>query len=205
MLLLPILSSHMNIAFWSKAIIPDSSSNQPENNFWFDDDFLELKLNFPDLHIEPVYSYPEKIFHQVFIEGGGNLAEVGNPRLPFKTMQVLLPYGKDLKDIKVISGKEVELKGKYEIEPAQEQVPIGLDKTPELKLNEEVYNSELNFPKKIYNIEGIHEFRGYRILIVNLFPLSYIPKLRKISHIEDMVINIELVNSKDVNKYYRDS
>ncbi len=205
MLFLPMLSSQINFTLWHNSKILDQDFDQLENNLWLDDDFMGLKFSFPNLYIEPVYSYPGKVFHQISLEGGGNLAEVGNPRLPFKTIQILLPYGKDLKDIKVISGKEVELEGKYEIEPAQEQVPIGLDKTPELNLNEEVYNSELNFPKKIYNIEGIHEFRGYRILIVNLFPISYIPKLGKITHIKDMVINIELVNSKDVNKYYRDS
>jgi len=53
-----------------------------------------------------------------------NNGDVGKPVLPIKPIEILLPYGKALDDIEVITSNKTTLGDGYNIEPAQEPIPL---------------------------------------------------------------------------------
>ncbi len=131
----------------------------------------------------------EEIYDSVTIPGLNNRIVPGEPVLPLRTARILIPYGEDVQEVKVVAGNERYL-GSVSIRPGQNSVPIGFTKnctgcnpqdnwtyTPELSLlNEEIYESESPYPETAYSVLGVQKKHGYNILYVNLYPIKYIPK-----------------------------
>ncbi|MCD6222298.1 MAG: hypothetical protein J7K12_01255, partial [Thermoplasmata archaeon] len=106
-----------------------------------------------------------------------NLHCVGNPGepyLPSKAIRVLLPYGKKV-DIIIWNGKEISIGSGYKIVPAGKEIPMGVKEYSPPKPNEEIYSSYDPFPANVYKNLGVQFFRGYAILVIDVFPLRYIP------------------------------
>jgi chemotaxis signal transduction protein len=175
-----------------------------ENVFGNNDDLIELKVTISDILIEDKKSPTGECFQRLSIDGGGNLDQTGSPSLPFKIVKMLLPYGKDMADIEIITGETHILEGSYKIEPAQEQVHISSNEVTEFKLDNSIYNSISPFPNKQYSIVGVYELRGYRILVLNLYPVSYIPKTGKVSYFKDIMVRVSLTNRPNTNSLFRD-
>ena len=125
----------------------------------------------------------------VTIPGLRNAGSPGYPVLPFKTARILIPYGEELESIEVILGNEVPLGEDFFIEPGQAPVPLSfngtINRTPP---NETVYNSTEEFPCRINSSLSKQEMRGYKILLLNLYPVQYIPKPGEISYYENMTV-----------------
>jgi len=131
----------------------------------------------------------EEIYDSVTIPGLNNRIVPGEPVLPLRTARILIPYGEEVQEVKVVSGNERYL-GSVSIRPGQNSVPIGFTEnctgcnpednwtyTPELSLlNEEIYESESPYPEVAYSVLGVQKKHGYEILYVNLYPIKYIPK-----------------------------
>ncbi|MBU3901780.1 MAG: hypothetical protein KKE04_00225, partial [Candidatus Thermoplasmatota archaeon] len=145
-------------------------------------------------------------YDTVVIPGLHSHAMPGEPELPFKTVKILLPQGKDVLSVNVKTDKKIMLNGSFNIEPGQKPVPLTygyeVDKHPSQKSgplpynavlknqqdrnqkNQTIYSSSKPFPGKLYDSLGVQIFRGYRILIVNLYPVQYIPKTGEIYYFE---------------------
>jgi hypothetical protein len=130
-----------------------------------------------------------EIYDSVTIPGLNNRIVPGEPILPLRTARILIPYGEEVQEVKVVAGNEKYL-GTVSIRPGQNSVPIGFTEnctgcnpednwtmTPELSLlNEEIYESESPYPEVAYSVLGVFKKHGYNILYVNLYPIKYIPK-----------------------------
>ncbi len=130
-----------------------------------------------------------KIYDSVTVPGLNNRIVPGEPVLPLRTARILIPYGEEVQEVKVVAGNEKYL-GSVSIRPGQNSVPIGFTKnctgcnpednwttTPELTLlNKEIYGSESPYPEVPYSVLGVQEKHGYKILYINLYPIKYIPK-----------------------------
>ncbi len=129
-----------------------------------------------------------EIYDSLTIGGLHNRIAAGEPLLPFRTARILIPYGEEVSEVKVIPGNEKYL-GRVSIRPGQSSVPIGFTRNcttchpednwtnaPELALrNEEVYGSDSPYPAEPYSILGVQKKHGYDILYINLYPIRYIP------------------------------
>jgi len=143
----------------------------------------------------------------------------GEPELPFKTVKILLPQGKDVLSVNVKTDKKIMLNGSFNIEPGQKPVPLTygyetdkhpLEESPEIlpyntllknqqdrnQKNQTIYSSSKPFPGKLYDSIGVQVFRGYRILTLNLYPVQYIPKTGEIYYFKEMDITIETRNAE---------
>ncbi|TKJ27479.1 MAG: hypothetical protein CEE42_02145 [Promethearchaeota archaeon Loki_b31] len=183
--------------------IGTSSLFLDENIFGNNDDLIELKVTISEILIEDKESPTGEIFQRLSIEGSGNFGQTGSPSLPFKVVKILLPYGKDMADVEIITGETQILEGSYKIEPVQEQTPISSNEVTEFKLDNSVYNSINPFPDKQYSIVGVYELRGYRILVLNLYPVSYVPKTGKVSYFRDITVLVRLTNHPNANLLFR--
>jgi len=142
--------------------------------------FLEYDLEKPIVKDGP--QILDISYKKISIPGLPNRNIPGEPVVPFKTVNVLIPYGEEVQEIKVIPEDE-EYLGKILIEPGQEQVPIsnmslpittGEKKEP-TRPNEAIYASSEPFPKSVYLESGVQSKQGYKIIPIILYPIKYIP------------------------------
>lgn len=152
----------------------------------------------PVTKLEYVFSEPklERIneYYSIYMPDTGKLHDdIGLPLLPVKTAKILIPQGHDVKTINIVPGKKITLDGEFMLEYAKPQIPIGSDETVEAQQNEEVYSSRNSFPGKLHSIVSTQFLSGYKILVLNLFPVEYIPASGKVSYYERMkviVVNV---------------
>lgn len=170
---------------------------------WYDDEVMNLSFEIPPLDIQTTKDFSGKSYHSVSFEDSANLAEVGNPKIPFKTVKILLPSGSEYTNVKVSRGPMIDIEGIYNIEPAQAQVKIGSWEIPKYQIDEQVYNSETEFPFDMYTFEGVHTYRGYDILVLNLYPVSYIPLTGELLYTQEMNVKVFLNEAIQNNIGYR--
>lgn len=110
----------------------------------------------------------------------------GEPILSFKVVRVLIPYNETVENIDVIPGKKITLEGNFFIEPGQKPEPISLSTGIKTPPNQTIYDSLLPLPEKIFSIQSTQYIRGYKILVINLYPVQYVPKKGEISYFENI-------------------
>ncbi|RJS70709.1 hypothetical protein CW714_06900, partial [Methanophagales archaeon] len=128
-------------------------------------------------------------FKRIRIPGLNTYAPPGAPVMPFKTAKILIPYGEEVDNIQVIP-EEKRYLGKFLIEPGQKPIPIGKEGeiTP---LNETIYNSMAPYPSSIYSKVGVQWKKGYQILVLNLYPVEYIPKSGDVSYFRNITVAVK--------------
>lgn len=126
----------------------------------------------------------------------------GKPIVPFKTVQVAIPYGHEVSSVLVTPGPKHYL-GRFDIQPGQEPVPLGepSDPTPP---DARVYDSTDPYPQNTSLQIGTQWKRGIQILILNLFPLQYTPASREVFWYESFQVRVETSPSLEAeNALYR--
>lgn len=166
-------------------------------------DSLQIAYQFKQPIISQVEVF-KRPFKKVIIQATRQLEREGEPVLPIKFAAILLPYGKEAGKVTVIPGKKVAIEGSYTIEPGQRPVPLDREFKPEyVPPRPETYNSLKPFPEgHIFKAQTVVK-RGYRILIVSLSPVSYIPKTGKIAYYRDLTVKVETVPEKKPPRTYR--
>jgi hypothetical protein len=147
--------------------------------------------------------FEEDQYTQVVIEGLPSFALPGEPTLPVKTMYVLIPFNHEVSGIQVRPVSECLIQGDHLIKPGQEQVPLmpkdsdwsamGYEHSPfvDTPPTEEIYDSPLPFPNELYESIGMQYKRGYGILILNVFPVSYSPASFELKYYPQLEVEIE--------------
>jgi len=146
----------------------------------------------------------EEQYNTVAIPGLSNSNFPGEPSVPFKTASILIPYGYEIDEIKVVTGKE-EYLGKAYIQPGQEDVPLDQIKrsfadeelTPP---DERIYASEEPYPREVYSVAGIQSKKGYKILYLNLYPVRYIPKTNDVYYFDKFNVEVKTVSQKKLDR-----
>lgn len=154
----------------------------------------------PVTKLEYVFSEPklERINQYYSIEMPNTVKlydDIGMPLLPVKTAKILIPQGHDVKTINIVPGKRITLEGKFMIEYAKPQIPLGSEETVETQPNNQVYSSSSPFPGELYSVVSTQSLSGYKILVLNLFPVEYIPASGKVSYYERMKVMVVNVPS----------
>ena len=123
--------------------------------------------------------------------------EPSAPMLPVKSFSLAIPAGAEIKDIKATYSQKKDLRGEFDIFPAQEPTPIS--KSSQAKFtpkNSSIYSSTKQFPGKLFEYAGEGNLRGQRILSVNVYPLQYNPAEKKLTFYEDLEIEVKYTYDK---------
>jgi hypothetical protein len=146
-------------------------------------------------------------YDQIEIPGLPNFAAPGQPLLPVKTVKYLIPYGKKVSNISVGFTSKKYLSGRYLVAPAQAPIPVSYSgPVKPTEPDPETYAQNTPYPKNIYEIVSTQQMRGYKILIINLYPVEYIPATGRLAYYENLNLNISLENAPAAlgsNKLYR--
>lgn len=129
----------------------------------------------------------------------------GSPILPYKNAQILLPQGETLRDVEVITGNEIVLEGEYLIKPGEKPQKIGEEEElpTSLEFDQTIYSSNENYPKVLSSDPVIQGFRGFQIMILNLYPMQYIPTQKKVLYYESIEVIVTTVYSGTISGLYR--
>lgn len=165
---------------------------------------IQRKYNFA---VEPnasEVSVFKNSFKRIKMPGLTNYWKEGAPRLPVEAARILLPSGREVGEVTVIPGKKVALEGNFSVEPGQRPVPLDQEfKAEYIPPKPEIYNSIKPFPEgHMFKVQTVVK-RGYRILIVSLSPVTYIPKTGKIAYYRELTVNVETVPEKKPPRTYR--
>ncbi|MGB3944708.1 MAG: C25 family cysteine peptidase, partial [Methanothrix sp.] len=172
-----------SLAFASSASVDPGSTGMITLQYHLDDPNVDMgreTLSRPD--------GSEMVYDRVTIPGLNDRIVPGEPVIPFKTTRILIPYGEEVQEIKVVAGNEKSL-GRVSIMPGQNSVPIGFTgnctecrpqdnwtSPDDAFLDESIYGSEEPYPEVAYSVLGVQKKHGYSILSINLYPIKYIPK-----------------------------
>ena len=125
----------------------------------------------------------------------------GKPSLPIKSINILLPPGGKVEEI-YCYGNANEINGSFLIRPGGKVAIWGSEVDNEVYMDSSIYNSTKAYPEEIYRVTGIHKFRGFTILTLELYPVQYIPKERKLYWYDNISILIK-ARKGNVDELYR--
>ncbi|KAA0002539.1 MAG: hypothetical protein FE048_03565, partial [Thermoplasmata archaeon] len=163
---------------------------------------IEILLSFPEPVIENK-TILGKSYHIITMGNLSIVATKGEPRLPVKFVNILLPPDTKIEEIKVTASKKIFLGKGYHVEP--QAIPFSFSShipSQPLYQDDAIYNSSEPFPGEIYRVEGVHYFRGYPILLLALYPLQYIPKEGELFYHEKMSIVVK-IKEGEINEMFR--
>lgn len=105
-----------------------------------------------------------------------NIAEAGAPLLPVRSLQILLPPGAGLAHLDIAVRMEGLHSIPLKIAPAPPQLPLGIDAPiPKTRPDPAIYSSDAVYPEHPYRIAGLALSHGYKILLLEIYPIRWNP------------------------------
>jgi len=132
-------------------------------------------------------------YHSLAMPQAPNGGGIGQPALPARGAYILLPQGAEIADIQVVHDTKIQVAGSWRVEPIQKPVPLSLaaTTTDEFVRDDELYMSSLPFPQARYKNVGTFDLRGFRVLVVKLFPVEYIPSTGALSYYPNLTVTVQ--------------
>ncbi|CAD6491521.1 MAG: Peptidase family C25 [Candidatus Argoarchaeum ethanivorans] len=175
-----------------------STGNEIDNTCIFSED--------KDLFVTVVFNEPEitsatrdtESYDLITVKDCGLTTKISEPALPVKTVFVLLPQNKQVTDVKFSVQESKILSDSYTIYPAQP--PACRYIVPEfVKPDPDVYASEAPLLAKIVELQGMEEFRGYKIALIKVHPIQYVPSTGEVTFCKR--IQLELSHADSAPSY----
>lgn len=127
----------------------------------------------------------------------------GEPVLPIKTLELLIPQGKNVKSISIYPSGRQLLAGKFNVEYGKTSVPVGSKPTTVDKPDPQIYASSNPFPGTVFTQVAEQHLRGYRILLITLHPIQYVPKIGQLSYFKSMTVTANLEETSEASPLLR--
>jgi len=133
-------------------------------------------------------------YERINLENLENTNNINEPCLPVKPLKILLPYGKEVDTIEVITSGKTSIGNYHNIELGRMLHPNNEKQV----LFKDVIKKEINsfHSEKIFEKIGTYNFRGSTVLFLNLHPVQYNIETGEITYFKN--INLK-VNTKDSN------
>ena len=145
------------------------------------------------------------MYERVTIPGCTNGGLAGQPALPARGANILLPYGADVAGIEIVTGERVSLGGGHNVLPVAR--PARLMDGPEAAQpptpDVAIYASAEAFPGAQFEEIGVQGFRGYAILVLELQPVQYVPATGELYYYPTLTVNVSTVESARANTLFR--
>ncbi|MBN2269586.1 MAG: hypothetical protein JXN61_03175 [Sedimentisphaerales bacterium] len=154
---------------------------------------LEYKFN------EPVVSKRDG-YDWIGIKGLEQYLRTGAPVVPVHPVKILIPYGKEVTACWASPIDERELPGRYVLAPAQKPYRLSYPGVVEAtEPDQAVYGQSAPWPGTYHEEVTVQSKRGYQLLILNLFPLQYVPATGEISYAAKLRLKIDLADAPKAN------
>jgi parallel beta-helix repeat protein len=158
---------------------------------------LELQFNFPHPSLKE-----DSGFQSVEIPELPQYGNPGEPVLPFKMVNVLIPQGKKMQRVEVSTNSRKMLEGKYSLAFGKTPLPASSNFTANDKPDERIYNSANPFPNALASQMPEQYMNGFRILPLRLYPVQYVPKTGEIYYFENIKVTIFLETTAENSRFF---
>jgi hypothetical protein len=132
-----------------------------------------------------------------------NYGAPGEPVLPYKTARILIPQGKELDNIQVIAGNRIKLEGKFNVEYGTTPIPVSSNIVVADKPNPSIYSSSTPFPGTLYSQVAEQYLRGYKIALLTLNPVQYIPKTGELVYYKTITVTLSFKETGEISSMFR--
>ena len=131
-------------------------------------------------------------YDEIFMTGAPNSGQIGHPALPASGARILIPYGLDVESVEIIPGEKIVIGSGYDIVPVGKPIPLSADPSSiqPLAKDEAVYSLTHPIPVERHENVGTQGFRGYRILVLKLQPVDYIPSSGTLAYYPNLSVNV---------------
>jgi len=160
----------------------------------------DINLVFDFSFETPVVEKIEKngeIFDRIVIDDLPVSRDYNKPCLPVKPLKILLPFGRDLKDVHVFAYDKTSLGVGFNIEVGGRLIP--LVNTIQDKVSKDVVSSVdlSSYSSSLYRNLGVYFSHGFPILHINLFPVQYVGRAGELVFYRNIRVVVETVESQD--------
>lgn len=126
---------------------------------------------------------------------------VGGPALPTRRARVLLPYGYRVSSIAVDRSQRHFVADGLRLTPIEQPFPMSTppDKIPPLYVNEDIYATDQSLPTQTGRLVSEQVFRGYRVALIDLIPVEYIPPTGELYFYSRVELTVTTVATSDVS------
>ncbi len=140
------------------------------------DGILSTSLNNLQFSTSGLYHRIETNYGPSSKTGVTTQIKFGEPEIPVVQKKYLLPLDASGISVQITDTRTQALSGAYNIYPEQPPIPLNGGESPDwVEPKTEIYQSDEPYPGKIIEIGREASTMGYKIVTVNLYPLSYIP------------------------------
>ncbi|MBN1281103.1 MAG: PKD domain-containing protein [Candidatus Thermoplasmatota archaeon] len=152
-------------------------------------------------------SMNDQVLTQITLPGAPGVGDPGEPNLPAYGISFLLPQGATVTDISVQPGVQHHLASDVLVEPVEQPVPLSALPTAVVTTlcDESIYTSAETFPGSLFRTIGVHHFRGYGILYLVVFPVSYRPLEGELFYYSEMTVTVQTTHTTAVHPLFRNS
>ncbi len=121
-------------------------------------------------------------FDVIYLRGRQMTDQVGEPQLPVRQVQIVLPVGSEVEEVAVTSSSGEFLIGEYEILPAQPPQILSLMQQPVsfVRPKAAVYRQAEEYPGKLVEYTGTGFLAGHQLANVLVYPVQYVPAQKRI-------------------------
>jgi hypothetical protein len=147
-----------------------------------------------ELHIAKVSGYDLVQYGQLDLS-----QEIGAPQLPIKIVQILLPPGKEISEIEIITLDSEEIEGEYHVFPSQPPQVLSDPNVRFTQPNQSFYAMRSAFPEKLGKLTHQGSLAGYNIASVIIYPVQCLPSEKKLIFHKRIQIEYDLRESSKSN------
>jgi len=164
-------------------------------------------LNLKEKRVNLSFPRPEAIkiggYYWLRIENCSYFTVPSQPMLPVRSFVMKFPEKSIIRDVSV-NVDEVLLEGSFSILPVPSPTIVGVQDRVELSEDPTIYRSKNSFPNAWYvqrEANGIDVETTTRVkyLILNLFPLKYLPAENKVLRAENVSITVTYIERSDIS------
>lgn len=117
----------------------------------------------------------------------------GSPALPTKRARVLLPDGQAVEQISLVRSEKLLVASNITLAPVELPVPLSefSKPLPALYVDQEAYTSGQPTPIQACKLVSEQVFRGYRIALIDIVPVEYVPSTGELYYFPQVSLTIE--------------
>jgi hypothetical protein len=128
---------------------------------------------------------------QIVFENTLQQAKPGEPLLPFKSVNLLIPPGHEAVNITVTGSDEITLPGFFKLQPAGFARPLSEPGFPVFSENSEIYESNKDYPAKFHGQLSTHFQNGYAYAQTVITPVIYNPAEGSIRYYQTLTVTLQ--------------
>jgi hypothetical protein len=144
-------------------------------------------------------------YDRLTMPGAARGGAIGAPALPSAGAYLLLPQGAEVTAVNVVPGERVTVGDGFFVEPNATPYPLSADpaSVPLPEPDASVYAMDTPYPAQVVEQIGVQTLRGYKILVLRLYPVEYVPSTGTLSYYRDLTVNVETKSTGVVSPLYR--